>query len=419
MSETFHIVSDGSCDLSPALAEEKNITIVPFYVSFDDEHYLKENIDITVRDFYQQMIDKKGVFPKSSMPSVSDYEEAFLPFAKAGTPVICICITTKFSGSMQSALNARSLILEHYPKAQITVIDATVNTVLQGQYVLEAAALRDSGAGYQETIDRLEQIKSTGRIFFTVGTMEYLKHGGRIGKVAALAGGILDIRPVITLKEGEIFPSGIDRGRKRTLQKVMELLLEYLKEKGRSSSSLESYSRILKGIYEFLPEGKMIRGGTGAVWKSYMEGQGFSPVTVDCRISVWNGLVQYLGHREWQMDDFCREKGEEQPELSRAEYLKLLSAAKHMGKEKSYLLIKTLGGAGMRVQELPQLTVDAVGRGVVELEYHNARQRRVLYLPEGLRGELLGYIEREGLRRRPFRREGRWPAPASTTLSPR
>ncbi len=177
--------------------------------------------------------------------------------------------------------------------------------------------------------------------------------------------------------------------------------LEYLKEKGRSSSSLESYSRILKGIYEFLPEGKMIRGGTGAVWKSYMEGQGFSPVTVDCRISVWNGLVQYLGHREWQMDDFCREKGEEQPELSRAEYLKLLSAAKHMGKEKSYLLIKTLGGAGMRVQELPQLTVDAVGRGVVELEYHNARQRRVLYLPEGLRGELLGYIEREGLREGP------------------
>ena len=158
--------------------------------------------------------------------------------------------------------------------------------------------------------------------------------------------------------------------------------------KGRSSSSLESYRRVLKGIYEYLPEGKEIREGTGAEWKSYLEGQGFSPVTVDCRISVWNGLVQYLGHREWQMDDFRREKGEVQPELSRAEYLKLLSMAKHMGKEKAYLLIKTLGGAGMRVQELPQLTVEAVGRGVVELEYHNARQRRVLYLPEGLRRAL-------------------------------
>ena len=117
--------------------------------------------------------------------------------------------------------------------------------------------------------------------------------------------------------------------------------------------------------------------------------------------AVWNGLVQYLGHREWQMDDFCREKGEAQPELSRTEYLRLLSSAKHMGKEKPYLLIKTLGGAGVRIQELPQLTVDVVKRGMVELEYHNARQKRVLYLPEGLRRELWDYVEREGLREGP------------------
>ena len=116
MNEAFHIISDGSCDLPPELACEKKVTVVPFYVSFDDAHYLKENVDIPIRDFYQQMVDQKGVYPKSSMPSVSDYEDAFLPFAKAGTPVICICITTKFSGSMQSAQNARSLILEKYPR---------------------------------------------------------------------------------------------------------------------------------------------------------------------------------------------------------------------------------------------------------------------------------------------------------------
>lgn len=239
MSETFHIISDGSCDLPVSLTKEKNITVVPFYVSFDDKHYLKENIEIGIRDFYQQMVDKKGVYPKSSMPSVQDYEDAFLPFVREGIPLICICITTKFSGSMQSALNARALLLEHYPDAKITVIDATINTVLQGQYVLEAAALRDAGYTYRETIARLEEIKSTGRIFFTVGNMEYLKHGGRIGKVAALAGSVLDIRPVITLKEGEIFPSGIDRGRKRTAQKALELLLDYLKK---SSLGIECYS---------------------------------------------------------------------------------------------------------------------------------------------------------------------------------
>lgn len=230
MKETFHIISDGSCDLPTELVQEKNVTVVPFYVSFDDEHYFKEIAEIGVRDFYQQMVDKKGVYPKSSMPSIQDYEEVFLPFAKAGTPIICICITTKFSGSMQSALNARALILEKYPHAEITVIDATINTVLQGQYVLEAVSLRDNGVSYEDTVKRLEEIKSTGRIFFTVGNMEYLKHGGRIGKVAALAGGALDIRPIITLKQGEIFPSGIDRGRKRTLKKVVNLLLDYLKE---------------------------------------------------------------------------------------------------------------------------------------------------------------------------------------------
>ena len=116
MKESFHIISDGSCDLPPELAQEKNITIVPFYVSFDDEHYFKENVEIGIREFYQQMVDKKGVYPKSSMPSIQDYKEAFQPYAEANVPVICICITTKFSGSMQSALNARGLIQEMYWK---------------------------------------------------------------------------------------------------------------------------------------------------------------------------------------------------------------------------------------------------------------------------------------------------------------
>ena len=247
MKEAFHIISDGSCDLSPELVQEKNITVVPFYVSFYEEHYFKENVEIGIRDFYQQMVERKGVYPKSSMPSIQDYEEAFLPFAKAGIPVICICITTKFSGSMQSALNARDILREKYPQTEITVMDSTVDTVLQGQYVLEAVNLRDNGVSYQDAIARLEEIKSTGRIFFTVGKMEYLKHGGRIGKVAALAGSVLDIRPVITLKQGEIFPSGIDRGRKRTTRKALELLLEYLQE---SNLGINCYSIVVGYGYD-------------------------------------------------------------------------------------------------------------------------------------------------------------------------
>ena len=230
MSELYHIFSDGSCDLPPELVKEKNITVVPFYVSFDKEHYFKEIQEISVRDFYQQMVDNPKVFPMSSLPSTQDYVDAFLPIIKQEMPVICICISTKLSGSMQSAMSAKNIILEDYPEAEITVIDATVNTVLQGLYVLEAVRLRDSGIGYQETIKILEERKSTGRIFFTVGGMEHLLHGGRIGKVSAVAGSVLGIRPIITLMQGEIFPSGIGRSRKKTIEKTIDLLCSYLEE---------------------------------------------------------------------------------------------------------------------------------------------------------------------------------------------
>ena len=248
MKEKYHIISDGSCVLPWELAEVNIITVVPFYVSFDDENYLKENVDIGIRDFYQQMVDRKGVYPKSSMPSAQDYVEVFLPYAREGIPVICICITTKFSGSMQSALSARGIVRESCPEAEITVIDATVNTVLQGLYVLEAVALRDSGMEYKAAVARLEEIRRTGRIFFTVGDMEYLKHGGRIGKVSAVAGSVLGIRPVITLKEGEIFPSGIGRGRKRTTEKAIDLLLDYLEENGRR---MERFSLCIGFGYDY------------------------------------------------------------------------------------------------------------------------------------------------------------------------
>ncbi len=226
----YRIVTDGSCDLPPELCRQKNITVVPFYVSFDGEKYEKEIVEMPIRDFYDKMVAQPTVFPKSSMPSVQDYVDAFTPILEEKRAIICICITTKFSGSMQSALSARELVLENFPDAQITVIDATINTVLQGLYVLEAAKMHEAGVEYEAAVSELEAIKSTGRIFFTVGNIDYLKHGGRIGKLAGLAGSVLGIRPLITLKEGEIFPSGIARSRKKSLERVYELLVEYLKE---------------------------------------------------------------------------------------------------------------------------------------------------------------------------------------------
>ena len=230
MPEKIQIITDGSCDLPKELTKEKDIKVVPFYVSFDGEIYLKEMEELDIREFYQKMVDHPNVFPKTSMPSVDDYYQVFEPLAKEGVPMICICITTKFSGSMQSATTARDMILEQYPDARINVIDATVNTVLQGLYVLEACRLRDLGWEYDRLVKRILEIRESGRIFFTIGSIDYLKHGGRIGKLAGIAGSALKIKPLNTLKAGEIFNSGISRNREKSILKVIDMLKEYLDE---------------------------------------------------------------------------------------------------------------------------------------------------------------------------------------------
>lgn len=220
----YQIITDGSCDLGIELAEENNIRVVPFYVSFDDKTYQKEMEEVPVREFYQKMVDNPDVFPKSSLPSIMDFYEVFKEYAEKGLDIICICITTKFSGSYNSASNAKDMILDDYPDARIEVIDSTVNTVLQGILVLEVARLWRAGWSYDDTIRRIYEILPTGRIIFTVGSFDYLIHGGRIGKVMGAAASTLAVKPLIILKEGEIFPAGIYRAREKGKASLLKLL---------------------------------------------------------------------------------------------------------------------------------------------------------------------------------------------------
>ena len=238
----YQIISDGSCDLPEQLAKDKGVEVVPFYVSFDEKTYYKEKEEMPIRKFYDEMVEKENVvFPKSSLPSIEDFIASFEKYVKQGIPIICICITVKFSGSYQAAMNARSILLETYPDAKIEVIDSTINTVLQGMYVLEAVKLQEQGVPYEEAVQRLLSIRETGRIFFTVGNVDYLKHGGRIGKLSGLAASVLGIRPLITLKEGEIFPSGLSRSRRKSLDAVVNLLDNHVKSLQAAGENMADY----------------------------------------------------------------------------------------------------------------------------------------------------------------------------------
>ena len=144
----YVLISDGSCDLTSTEAEALKVETVPFYLEFGEEPHFKEGMEISTHDFLQKMIDNPTIFPRTSLPSPQDYIEVFEKYLKAGKDIICFCITTKFSGSYNSATNAKMLLAEEYPDRKITIIDTMVNTVLQGLIVREACKLRDNGVDY-------------------------------------------------------------------------------------------------------------------------------------------------------------------------------------------------------------------------------------------------------------------------------
>lgn len=230
MNGKFSIVSDGSCDLPEQIANEHDIHVVHFLVSFDGADYKKEGIELPLSDLYQQMVDDPKTFPKTAAPSPEDFYAVFEKLAKQGKDILCICISTKLSSSIQSAQIAAQMLEEPYPDTKVVVVDSLCCTLMQAEYVLEACRMRDDGVSLDQATKLLDDIRSTGRIFFTVGSLDYLQHGGRIGKVTEMAGSLLNLKPLITLQDGEIHSSGIKRGRKASLKGIMDLLVSYLQE---------------------------------------------------------------------------------------------------------------------------------------------------------------------------------------------
>ncbi|MGB8453471.1 MAG: DegV family protein [Anaerocolumna sp.] len=229
----YQIFSDSSCDTPEELLSIHNITLIPFYVTFNQENYFRENIEITNQRFYEVLLNQK-VFPKTSLPSVQDYINYFEPVILGNKDVLCLCLTQKFSGSYQSAINAKLILEEKYPDAKINVIDSIQATGGQGILLIQAAYMKKAGLSLEETVNRINIIKTTARIMFTVDTLEYLAKGGRIGKVTSLAGTMLNLKPMIQLKDAELIPYSNVRGRKKALQKISDMTSEYFTETGES-----------------------------------------------------------------------------------------------------------------------------------------------------------------------------------------
>ena len=149
----FKIICDSACDLPKDLVAKYDIDVVSFYVSLDDQNYYKEQ-EKNTQDFYQELVDHPNQYPKTSMPTVEEYFNAFEQYIKKEIPVICICITSKMSGSYNGAMLAKQDILEKYPHAKIAVIDSSLITVIEGMLVLELARMRENHLSFEETIEK-------------------------------------------------------------------------------------------------------------------------------------------------------------------------------------------------------------------------------------------------------------------------
>ena len=181
--------------------------------------------------------------------------------------------------------------------------------------------------------------------------------------------------------------AGRESAELKLTEECIASFLEELARKGRTPGTLDTYQRNICSLYDALPEDKTLLPGTLDRWQQDMLAEGYSPRTVNTRLSVANHLVAFLGRRELQTRGTLQIGEGGTPELTRREYLRLLSTARILGKERIYLLVKLFGSTDLAVGDLGQLTVEAL-RG------EEACPSR---LPDFLRRELLDYARRESI----------------------
>lgn len=185
-----------------------------------------------------------------------------------------------------------------------------------------------------------------------------------------------------------------------TLEQI-EGYLDSLAAKGRVQGTIEGYRRGLKRLYRDLPEGdKAIRPNTLRRWRERLTEEGYSATAVNQFIVAANGYLDYVHARELQVTDKLKVSKELQPELTRGEYLRLLSTARALDRERVYLLVKVFGNSDLPVHELENLTVEAARAGTMSIEYNCSKE--IIRFPESICRELLSYAERQGIRSGPI-----------------
>ncbi len=218
----IRIVTDSASDISPQIAADLDVNVVPIYLRFG-EHVYRDGVDISQEEFFNRLT-VSPVHPATSQPTPEDFVSRYQPYLESGDAVISIHISSKISGTYNSALTARrSLPAE----SKIEIIDSTYNSGGTLLTVLEAARQVKAGLPFEKVVEDIRQTIGKIQMLGVFSTMKYLARSGRINRSVAKAADYLNVMPLLTFRHGDIIRAGLVR----TLNKGIDRLVHFVKDK--------------------------------------------------------------------------------------------------------------------------------------------------------------------------------------------
>ncbi|OJU11052.1 MAG: hypothetical protein BGN88_09090 [Clostridiales bacterium 43-6] len=212
----IRIITDSSSEINLKRAQELNIEIAPIRVTFGNETFVPYK-EISNREFYKKMEEAPEI-PKTSQTPPHEFEEMFRAALDAGDQVIAVLISSKISGTYQSALIAK----ENIGSDDIFVVDSLSATFALGILVMEAVKMRDNGAKAEDICTFIDNNKGKLKMYAVLDDLKFLKKGGRISTAQAIVGTMLHFKPIVSLRNGLVVQEAKERGRKRAFEWVIK-----------------------------------------------------------------------------------------------------------------------------------------------------------------------------------------------------
>ena len=217
------ILTDSASDLPLHFYENNQVKLFPLKVHLIDQEY-EDLLTIEPKTIYEAI--RNGHVPKTSQVSPLAFEKTFTEMAQNHEEGIYIAFSSQLSGTYQTAVMIREQVKEAYPDFNLAIIDTKCASLGYGLIVMDAARLVNEGASFEQIVTRAKFLATHTEHLFTVDDLEYLAKGGRVSKASAFLGGLLNIKPLLNVEDGQLVPIEKIRGKKKLLNRIIEIMSE-------------------------------------------------------------------------------------------------------------------------------------------------------------------------------------------------